>query len=732
MTTKVFLMVYQFVEMMQLNLSCLEELSGLTHGDILIIDMGVDRDVKAWLEGQKEYDYICAEGLEGYGGILNTAINEFSVSENIFLLNANLICLGDCIRQLEELCEREEKVGALIPANFESVFPEKTEIGKAMEMAAARIPEYKTAYTIKMPYQCVYINRRFWDETGRMDEALFLPDSIMLDYSFRGIQAKWKYLLAYDALVYECYPHTDIYTAFLGINADRERMKEKWHMNYFNEFPNKALIKEIKHQREEIFSVLEVGCDCGVNLMQIKNEFPEARLYGVEINLNAAQIAGGFAEVIPGNIEDQDLPYAEQSFDYIIFGDVLEHLRNPEKTIVYCRRFLKPQGKIIASIPNLMHYTVLRSLIGGNFTYEDTGLLDRTHIHFFTYNEILRMFLNAGFKVDACSYTLMSDVSEEDGQFVEGLKSLGGCDTFTYLAYQYQIVAELAEKADAENFLPKFRSDEETIRLIVEEKKSLGRFGDGEFAIAFDIPRQKFQRTDARLRDRIRQVLTQTDNNELLIGIANHYGDLERYNASAVYGIQKYMTDETRGQHMSLLSPDRIYSDTYMTRPYVIYKDVFTDAPGKRFDGLKKIWKGKHIIIAEGAQTRLGVGNDLFANAASVRRILAPATSSFDRYDDILAKCMECHASADLFLLAIGPSSGVLAYDLSKQGIQAVDVGHIDMEYEWFLAGRGVRVPVPGKYNNEVVNGDRVCDANLPKEYYQEIIADLSSESNTV
>ena len=82
---------------------------------------------------------------------------------------------------------------------------------------------------------------------------------------------------------------------------------------------------------------------------------------------------------------------------------------------------------------------------------------------------------------------------------------------------------------------------------------------------------------------------------------------------------------------------------------------------------------------------------------------------------------------ADMFLLAIGPSSGVLAYDLSRRGIQAVDVGHVDLEYEWFLAGKGTRVEVPNKYNNEFAGGDKVSDADLPENYYEEIIADLSN-----
>lgn len=283
---------------------------------------------------------------------------------------------------------------------------------------------------------------------------------------------------------------------------------------------------------------------------------------------------------------------------------------------------------------------------------------------------------------------------------------------------------ELLDPKNDDNsyFYPEFRSDEETLRLIVEEKKSLARFGDGELAIAFNIPRQKFQRLDDKLAKRIWEVLNTDTPDKLLIAVANHYGCLDRFNDQAAYGIRLYMTEETRMQHEKIIPLKRIYSDTYMTRPYVIYKDVFTDAPKKRFEALKQIWKNKKVIVVEGAQTRLGVGNDLFEQAEEVRRILAPPTSSFDRYEEIYQECLRWGDSADLFLLAIGPSSGVLAYDLTLQSYQAVDVGHIDLEYEWFLAGKGERVSVPCKYNNEMEGGDMVEDLHDPV-YDSQIIA---------
>lgn len=271
-------------------------------------------------------------------------------------------------------------------------------------------------------------------------------------------------------------------------------------------------------------------------------------------------------------------------------------------------------------------------------------------------------------------------------------------------------------------FSPRFRSDEETLRLIVEERKSLARFGDGELAIAFHIPRQKFQRLDDKLARRIWEVLNADEPKNLLLAIANQYGSLERFNDQAAQGIRLYMTEETRRQHEQIIPLSRVYSDGYITRPYVIYKDMFTDAPKKRFEALKQIWRDKRIIVVEGAQTRLGVGNDLLDQAREVKRIIAPPTSSFDRYDEIYRECLDKGDSTDLFLLAIGPSSGVLAYDLALYSWQAVDVGHIDLEYEWFLAGKGTRIPVPHKYNNEFEGGDRVDEIHDPV-YDSQIIA---------
>ncbi|MBQ7920630.1 MAG: DUF1792 domain-containing protein [Lachnospiraceae bacterium] len=262
-------------------------------------------------------------------------------------------------------------------------------------------------------------------------------------------------------------------------------------------------------------------------------------------------------------------------------------------------------------------------------------------------------------------------------------------------------------------FYPHIEDSFITIDKIIKERKSIARFGDGEFGIMMNVNRQKFQKYNAHLSVRLQEVI-HCEHPNLLIGIANNYGDLQQYTEQAARGIRMYMTDEVRRAHQMFLDSTRTYYDAYMSRPYVLYKDNQTDAPQKRFEHLQQIWQDRDIIFIEGALSRLGVGNNLFDNARSIKRILAPATDSFDKYNDILEAALQYASYDTLFLLAVGPTATVLAHDLCLNGYQAVDIGHVDIEYEWFLQGNGNRCPVKTKYNNEFVGGDIVDSIDDP------------------
>ena len=125
---------------------------------------------------------------------------------------------------------------------------------------------------------------------------------------------------------------------------------------------------------------------------------------------------------------------------------------------------------------------------------------------------------------------------------------------------------------------------------------------------------------------------------------------------------------------------------------------------GRWFEKCKQIWEGQDVLIVEGELSRLGVGNDLFANAKSIQRVLSPAVNAYDQYDQLL-NAAKRYGRGKLILLALGMTATVMAYDLAKAGYWAIDIGHIDIEYEWFLQGATEKVAVKGKRVFEVANG---------------------------
>ena len=222
----------------------------------------------------------------------------------------------------------------------------------------------------------------------------------------------------------------------------RKKFEEKWGFNSeYSSYIRNDIIESMDAAAETPVKVLEIGCGCGATLLKIKYEYKNAEMYGIELNDAAATDARAFAEVRSVDVENDTINYPDDFFDYIIFADVLEHLYDPWKVLRKFRSCLSKSGSILASIPNTMHYTLIRDLINGSWTYQDAGLLDRTHIRFFTANEITKMFMDAGYPTQKIT-ARPSAVTREDLKFIEKLGELGGENLIPqYKVYQYVVKA---------------------------------------------------------------------------------------------------------------------------------------------------------------------------------------------------------------------------------------------------------------------------------------------------
>ncbi len=147
--------------------------------------------------------------------------------------------------------------------------------------------------------------------------------------------------------------------------------------------------------------VLDVGCGYG-GLGRNLRARGVAQVFGVEINPDAgSQLAGVYADYWIGDVEQVNLPDSIEDFDCIVFADVLEHLRDPWGTLTRYLQRLKPGGYVVVSIPNVRNIALIYNLVvRGQWRYEESGLLDRTHLRFFTRKEIMALFSVADLDID--------------------------------------------------------------------------------------------------------------------------------------------------------------------------------------------------------------------------------------------------------------------------------------------------------------------------------------------
>lgn len=149
-------------------------------------------------------------------------------------------------------------------------------------------------------------------------------------------------------------------------------------------------------------TVLEFGPAAGRMTRYLKEELG-CKVYIVEIDEEAAKKASVYAEeFVMGNIEDFIWfeKFKNISFDHIIFADVLEHLYNPQHVLKKCVELLDEKGTLVTSVPNIAHNSVIIDLLHNKFEYKKTGLLDDTHIRFFTYSSLVNMIHSCNLEIN--------------------------------------------------------------------------------------------------------------------------------------------------------------------------------------------------------------------------------------------------------------------------------------------------------------------------------------------
>lgn len=262
-------------------------------------------------------------------------------------------------------------------------------------------------------------------------------------------------------------------------------------------------------------------------------------------------------------------------------------------------------------------------------------------------------------------------------------------------------------------------SKENTLKEIIQNNKSISRYGDGEISLLFghNIP---FQKASENLSNRLLEVINSKEKN-LLIGIFFPYQKKEINTfKNRTFRFWKNWMYYNKFKMLKILKRKKYYSSS-ISRFYSHLEDK--SKVYKYIEILKKIWEGKNVLMIEGEKTRFGIGNDLLNNSKSVKRILCPTKNSFRLYNKILKAALKVDKN-NLILISLGPTATILAHDLTKYGYQAVDISHADIQYELYLRNATRHIGISYKYVNEYnfgKNEDSLEDAP-DKKYYDQII----------
>ncbi len=233
-----------------------------------------------------------------------------------------------------------------------------------------------------------------------------------------------------------------IWQKYLGV--------EDSEVNDYHRLARREMIDLFSSPRKR---VVEIGCSAGYTGKYCKEKFPSVEYWGFELNKAAAKEAlGNLDKVVCGKFEDQQLDVlglAPHSVDGVVLGDVLEHMYDPWRVLVSLLPWLNEDAEVVVSLPNVRNLWLLNEIAEGRFTYDQHGLLDITHLRFFTVNEIQELMNSTGYSIATGSFIIDERLQD---YLAAGDGKTGPC-VFHYRSISLTSKAEMLSELCAKQFL---------------------------------------------------------------------------------------------------------------------------------------------------------------------------------------------------------------------------------------------------------------------------------------
>lgn len=421
--------------------------------EIIVVDNASTDESLGWLERQQDVVLVKNSENRGFPCGCNQGIRAAGPDSDILLLNSDTILFPNSLFWLRMGLYEQENIGSA------GCMTNHSSNGQVIREKFASIQEYEQ-YALKnnvlqdKPYElkpylvgfAVLVRREAMEKVGELDIRYSPGQFEGCDLGIRLCCGGYRNILCHNSFIYHFGGGAGQNRQFWQEQYKRNRVlfKEKWgfDISYYSHVRDGiADLLDCGEGRE--VNVLEVGCGLGATLARIQFMYPYAHVYGMELMPEVASVGGRILDIVQGDIENSAFPFDGIQFDYIIFADVLEHLHEPERIVREMAERLKKGGAFICSIPNIMNLSVLYPLLQGKFEYEEAGILDRTHLKFFTLDSIGRLFAQCGFHMEKLLYSQNADkMGEQEMECLQHILNIPGCaDRDQFLAYQYLFLA---------------------------------------------------------------------------------------------------------------------------------------------------------------------------------------------------------------------------------------------------------------------------------------------------
>lgn len=451
--TSIIILSYNQLEYTKLCLESIRMTTPESAREIIVVDNGSGDGSVEWLREQKDIMLVENRENRGFPAGCNQGILAGSKESDIFLLNNDTVLVANSLFWLRMGLYDQKENGAV--GSVTNNARGQTVIDGVDDVAALTAFGEKTNIPMKHPYEsrlyligfAVLVKRSAVSQIGLLDERFSPGNSEDLDYGLRIIRSGYRNILCRNSFILHFGSRSfkkdsGEYAALLWKNC--RKLNEKWgfdveHSSNWRE----DLLSLIDEPEEKSMRLLDVGCGCGALMARMKSIYPYTEVYGIEPVPEAAEFASHIGSVLCKDADKSDFPWEEEFFDYIIIRDTLEYLMEPENLLKKLQKYLKSNGHVIVSVPNMKHYSVLLPLLQRDeFSYRDTGILNKKHVRLYTGTEIQKLLSRSGCMIEKSGYTIAGKPDGRAEEMIDILSSLTeNLEKDSFTAYRYIVMA---------------------------------------------------------------------------------------------------------------------------------------------------------------------------------------------------------------------------------------------------------------------------------------------------